>query len=81
MFKLSHISKENADRIICSMESMGIAAWSLDDLRSADVPLSYSFEVTDDTPTSYAVRRLPPRHNAVVREEIDGMQKAVIIIP
>ena len=81
MSKLSHISKENADRIICSIKSMGIAAWSLDDLRPADVPVSHSFELIDDTLISHAVRRLPPRHNAVVREDINKMQRARIITP
>ena len=79
--KLSHIEKENADRIIGSIKNMRITAWSLDDLRHADVPVSHSFELTEDTPISHAARRLPPRHNAVVREEIDNMHKAGIISP
>ena len=73
MSKLSHISKKNADHIICSIKSMRIAACSLDDLRPADVPVSHYFELMDDTPISHAARRLPPRHDAVVREEINKM--------
>ena len=43
MSKLSHISKEKADHIVAPIKSMGIAAWSLDDLRPTDFPLSHSF--------------------------------------
>ena len=81
MSKLSHISKENANRIMCSIKTMGIAAWSLDDLRPAYVPVSHSFALMDGTQISHVVRGLPPRHNAVVREEIDKMQRAGIITP
>ena len=70
MSKLSHISKGKADCIVVAIKSMIIAAWSLDDLRPADVPLSHSFELIDDTLISHAARTLPPKHNAVVREEI-----------
>ena len=79
--KLSHIAEEKAERIIGSTKKMGTAAWSLDDLRPADVPVPHSFELVDGTQISHAARRLPPRHNAVVREEIDKMQKAGIITP
>ena len=63
------------------MEHFGIAAWSLDDLRPADVPVTHSFELKDPSPNRHASRRLPPRHNGVVRQELDNMLEAGIITP
>lgn len=80
--KLCHIMKEEADRIVESIKARGIAAWSLDDLRPSDVPVSHSFELVDPTPISHSARRLPPpKHNEVVREELEKMEKAGIITP
>ena len=81
MSNLSHISNEKADCEVAAIKSLGIAAWSLDDLRPADVPVSHSFQLIDDTKNSHAARRLPPKHNAVLSEEIYKMQRAWIITP
>ena len=79
--KLRHLGPEAREDIIKSIENSGIAAWSLDDLRPADVPVTHSFELEDPSPIKYASRRLPPRHNGVVREELDKMLEAGIITP
>ena len=62
-----------------SLQKYGIDAWSLDALRPAEVPVSHSFDLVDPTSIYYPVRRLSPRHNAVVREELDKMFEAGII--
>ena len=67
--------------MIAALQKYGIDAWSLDDLRPAEVPVSHSFGLVDSTPIYSSVRRLPPRHNAVVREELDKMLEAGIITP
>ena len=79
--KLRHLDSEARQNIINSIENSVIAAWSLDDLRPADVPVTHSFEIEDPSPITHASRRLPQPHNGVVREELDMMLKAGIITP
>ena len=79
--KLRHLDSGAKESLISSIENSGIADWSLDDLRPADVPATQSFELEDPSPIGHASRRLLPRHNGVVREELDKMLKAGIIIP
>ena len=61
--------------------SKDIVAWCLEDLRPAKVPVTHSFDLTDENPIYHRNRRLSPKHNQVVREEIDKMLKAGIIRP
>ena len=79
--KLRHLAFENREGIVSSMQNSGIVAWSLDDLRPADVPVSHSFELEDPRPITHTIRRLPPRHNEVVHEELRKMLEAGIITP
>lgn len=79
--KLSHIVKEKAEWVIVSLNNTRIAAWSLGDLRPAYFPVRQYFELKDDTSISHAARRLLPKHNDVVREEIKKIQKAGMITP
>lgn len=70
---------EARESIISFKEDSRIAAWSLDDLRPADVPATHPLELEDSNPIAHASRRLPPRHNRVVREELDKMLKTNIM--
>ena len=68
--KLRHLAFETRESIVSSIQNSGIVAWSLDDLRSADVPVSHSFELEDPRPITHTVRRLPSRHNEVVHDVV-----------
>ena len=77
--KLRHLAFKTMESILSSIQNSGIVAWSLDDLRPADVPVSHSFELEDPRPITHTARRLPPRHNEMVREELRQMLEAGII--
>ena len=79
--KLDHIEKDRADKITSSIRDACIAAWSLDDLHPADVPVTHSFEFEDERPISHWARRLRPIYNDVVRKELGKMEEAGIIEP
>lgn len=51
-------------------------AWSLDDLRSAEIPVERGFEFTDDEPNFCHLRRLSPNHNQVVESEAEKLLEA-----
>lgn len=56
----------------------GLVTWRL---KATVVPTKHSFEFSDPSPITYPALRLPPRHNDIVREEIDKILKAGIITP
>ena len=78
---MRHLASEAKESTISSIENSGIAAWSLDDLKPSDAPVTHSFELENPSPIRHASRRLPPGHNGVVREELDKMLEAGIITP
>ena len=79
--KLCQIEKDRADKVTASIRDAAIAAWYLDDLLPADVPVTHSFELEDKRPISLKARWLPPIYNDAVRKELGKMEKAGIIKP
>ena len=79
--KIAHFPDSVAREVVCSLYDSGIIAWSLDYLRPAATPVEHYFELKSATPIHTRVRRLPPRHAEIVREEIDKMLSAGIITP
>lgn len=61
------------------LRDKNICAWSFNHLHAANVPVQHSFELSDKTPIYHNPRRMSPRHNQIVREEIDKMLHAGII--
>ena len=79
--KVCHLAFKTRESIVSSIQKSGIVALTLDDLRPADVPVSHSFELEHPRSITHTARRLPPRHNEVVREELRKMLEAGIITP
>lgn len=79
--KLAHLPKGNAEHLTKILSGSGIIAASLHDLRPANVPVRHSFELKNDEPIYSGGRRLPPKHNKIVKEEIDRMLEAGIVTP
>ena len=79
--KFEHFAKDEADVLKRIVSSSGTVAWSIKDLRPADVPVRHHFDLTDNTPIHHRARRLAPKHNDYVRKEIDDMLEAGIIVP
>ena len=79
--KLAHLTEDHARVVAGLLRDADIIAWSLYDLSAADVPVRHSFELKDYTPIYHRPRRMSPRDNEIVREEIDKMLKAGIIRP
>ena len=67
--------------MIAALQKYGIDSRSLDDLRPAEAHVSHSFDLVDSTPIYSPVRRLPPPHNTVVREELDKMLEPGMFTP
>lgn len=59
----------------------GVAAWSLHDMGQADVPVKHSFELNNKNPIAHRLRRIPPKHNEIVRTELLKMLDAGIMTP
>ena len=79
--KLSHLPDWAGAYISKLLRDCSICAWSFEDLHAAEVPIRHSFELTDDRPVYHNPRRMSPRDNQTVREEIDKMLRAGIIVP
>lgn len=79
--KLQHLERGAALEIYANLQDNDVIASSLHDLRPASVPVEHTFELKDMTPIHHRCRRLPPKHNAVVRAELDKMLSAGIIRP
>ena len=79
--RLAHLPREAQEILFHALGANDIVAWTLDDLRPASVPFRHGFELTDEVPIHFRSRRLSPRHQAIVREELDRMLEAGIIKP
>lgn len=44
-----------------------VTVWDINDIELANVPVVHSFELTDDSPINSRARRVPPKHNDVVK--------------
>lgn len=71
--KLQHLPKDMMKSLMNVMLKTDVAAESFHDLHQADVPIKHAFELTNDTPISHSLRRLPPRHNEILRGEFVKM--------
>ena len=58
-----------------------MVAESLYDLRQADVPVRHHFELKTKEPIYRKGRRLSPKHNKLLWNELQKMLEAVIIVP
>lgn len=81
MLKLSHLPEQDRKRMFKMLTNSNAIATSLYDLTPSTVPYEHSFELMDDTPVYHRARRMAPKHNELVRKELDMMLKAGIISP
>jgi hypothetical protein len=79
--KLGHLAAEQRQEIENAMQEENVIATSIHDLRPAEVHYEHSFELTTDVPMYQRNRRLNPKHNDIIREELDKMLAARIIKP
>lgn len=79
--RLAHIQEETKEKIEKVFLNNDVSGSSLYDLRTSSVPYRHHFELTDETPVYHAARRMAPKHNDVVKQEVDIMLKAGIITP
>lgn len=78
--KLKHLPPSEREAVRNMIESSNLAAWSLEDLRSAEVPTKHRFSLTDSCPIYHRPRRMAPKNHAIVKEEISKMLAAGIIV-
>ena len=77
--KLAHLPGEISSLICALLYELGVCAWSFEDIHAANVPIRHSFELTDARPIYHNPRRMPPRDNQTVREEVEKMLRAGIV--
>ena len=63
---LCHLPETMQADISETLHEEGFVAWTLDDLRPAEVPVSHRFELRDSTPIHHSARRIAPRHQQIV---------------
>lgn len=79
---VGHLSETVKEKFIHALIDAGsVIAWHLEELRPASVPYTHSFQITDERPICFPLRRMPTKHNENVKHEIDEMIKARIIKP
>ena len=79
--KIGHLPPEHQNVLLDMLLSKDIVAWCLEDLRLTKLPVTHSFDLSNENPIYHRNRRLSPRHTQVVRQENDKMLKAGIIRP
>ena len=70
---LKHLNRATRRAVKRLLVKRGLIAQSLNDLRPSQVPVQHAFELKDKTPIYHKARRMSPRHNLIVREELDKM--------
>lgn len=91
---LGHIPEKGRENILRALYEEGsIVVWNLEDLRPSDVPYKHEFKLSAEKPISYVLgqhtpqreglsfrlRRMPAKHNEIVKEELQDMLQARII--
>ena len=79
--KIELLTEQEQREVTSMLLELDTVAWDIKDLRPSDVPVSHSFELTDETPIHLRSRRLSPKHNEFVRKELDDLLDAGIIVP
>lgn len=63
-----------------TLEHLDILTWSMYHLKSVDVPTKQLFELHNHPPVYQRPRRMSPKHNEIVEEEIGERVEAGIIV-
>lgn len=77
--KLSHLPAREAAEILDALMTSKVVASSLNDLGPVNVPVEHSFQLTDNNPVYHRGRRMAPKHNELVRDELQKMLRAGIV--
>lgn len=72
---------ERSERTTMLLSAEKVVACSVDDIIPEKVPFTHSFELEDTMPICQQVRRVPPKYNPIVREEMNRMLSGGIIRP
>lgn len=79
--KTHHLNGKTRSELKNLLVRIGLIAQSLDDLRPSKVPVDHSFELKDDKQMYHKLRRMAPKHNFIVKKEIEKLLRARIIRP
>lgn len=79
--KVKHLSEPVVMNMLESLQEHNMAAWFLDNLTPADVPMTRSFVLIDRTPIALQTYRMPPAHSELVRSKVENYLDAGIIRP
>ena len=79
--KLGHIPRNICRKLERVLRKKGVVAESLYDLRQANVPVRHHFELNTKELIHSKRRRVSPKQNKVIWNELQEMLEAGIIIP
>lgn len=79
--KIKHLDRRTRSKLKKMLLGRGLIARSLHDLRPSKVPIKHSFELNNYEPIYHKPRRMAPKHNVLVKEEVEKMLRAGIIRP
>ncbi len=80
--KVAHLSEECAAEVKHLFQSYpDFIAYSLNDIRPSNCKTTHRFELRSDEPIFHDLRRLPPKFNDILKNGVDRMLTAGIIIP
>lgn len=78
--KLVNLPRKIRRRFEGRLRKSGVVAEYLYNLRPADVSIRHRFELQKDEPVYSMGRRQSPKHNRIIREELQKMMKAGVIV-
>lgn len=76
-----HYDVENQQLLSQGLQNARILTNALDYRRPSSVGVEHAFQMTNRSPIRHLVRSMAPKHNAIVRKEIDKMLKAKVTTP
>lgn len=79
--KLTHLDRNIRRELSKMLLEKVLIALSLDDMRPPEVPVEHDFEMKNDQPIYHKSRRISPKHNTIVKEEIENMFRAGVVKP
>lgn len=77
--KLTHLDRNTRTELKKMLLEKGLIALSLHDLRRSEVLFERDFELKNDEPIYHKSRRMSPKHNNIVKEEIEKMLRAGVV--
>lgn len=77
---MRHLEEKHQESLLKALKNTEVNAWDIQDLKQAYLP-AVSFNLKEEINVNYRDQRMAPRHNAVVKKELDELLQEGTITP